>query len=343
MRKGLFFGATIALAAALGVACAPEGPPQPSDQLPLAPAMAWPSSLADGTVAIVDHDGSGGPDDAFHVVDSGGARPLVSTDRELLLRALGRVSPTGSVLVSDQDRDEGSPLPLSLCKSYSSGDCRVVPIEGPASSYGFSPDGSLLAVVIGGAAGDDLLDRLEIRDTETFELVVSATTSTVGSTVRTVWSPDSDAVAITVRDGGGSIFDTSLATLAVAPGAVPQVVVPSTPARSVLLAVGWSDDDTLQFQWWDRTPASHLGTRIAAVPFDGTSTHVDLGPSHLMDLPVGLRDGSVLNTPWSAEGQVVHHLRSGSSPRPLSLPVRWTIGDDEAVSTTRILGIIEPG
>ena len=348
MRKHLSVGTALALVAIIGVSCAPTTPPVDEPPLPVAPLMNFPPPLPDGTIALVFHTGPDAVDGLGDVVavDARGARRLVEPgepgDRELVGRALGHVAPDGSTLRSDAT-SPGLGDQLFMCPSHDAAtdDCEVVPLDGRPSLHHFSPDGSRFAVTTDGP--DDHDTTLQIIDSASLELVVSAATAEISTQIHPAWRSDSGAIAITTRSPGGGLFDVAVATLEAAPGAVPQVVVAPTTEAGATKAIGWADDGTIQYEWYDRSLPPLDRTSLWSVAADGSSAPTVIGSSILPDLTFGLRDGSVLGSRWlPGGGSVVQLQRAGGPPVALSQVDTWTVDGEPRQSQTQLIGIVEP-
>ncbi len=300
--------------------------------------MRFPSAVPEGSVAFVSHTTASG-DRTDYVVEPDGARPWDDTDpadRRLAARALGWVSRSGTEL-----RLLGVGR-LERCTEFEGTDCDEVPHIGHLATMGFSPDGARFAVV-DDPAGDPVL---RVYDTATLDVVVETAISDHAGHNPPVWSPDSSSLLVVVPvDGSNLSFAGSLATLAVAPGAVPVVLAEGADDDIAAVPLGWSDDGRLSYVWLRFLAPDLPEYTIRSRPALGNAPERTLGATYQMSFNAALPDGSVIAAPPIDEngGGEVPHLfgPAAGTVTPLARPQLATIGDGQAGSTTRIIGIVD--
>ena len=343
VRRPLFVSVVIAMvAAAVAVGCVPPGQsgPPSGDPLPEAPRMRFPSALPEGAIAIVAHRTPTGHITDY-VVDADSARPWDHADvedRRLMARAFGWLSSTGVEL---QPRGDGQ---LARCAEFEGTVCEDVPHLVYAANRGFSPDGTRFAV-IDDPVGDPVL---RVYDTATLDVVVETAISDHAGPNPPVWSPDSSSLLVVVPvDGSNISFAGSLATLAVAPGAEPVVLVEGGDDDLAAVPLGWSDDGRLSYLWLRFLAPDVPEYTIRSRPALGSGPERILGETYQMSFNAALRDGSVIAAPpldEHAGGEVPHLFGpAAGTVTPLARPVLGLDGGDELNgSVTRIIGIVEP-
>ncbi len=347
-RERLIRTAALTLVAmATLAACAPDpgtppGTTVPPTSLPTAPRVAVPSSLPAGTRLLVDHGPPTTPDSPwdFYLVDDDSAELLdpESYDRLELLAAFGRLAPDGRALVTAEERpDLGlDATGTALCPTAEAVTCQDL---GDIGTSSFSPDGSKVSAVLHDSASDT--HWLTLLDATSLEEITRAPVTANSPVLRAPWSPDSSAIALTIRDDPGDRRSpTSLAVLEATPGAVPQVILAGSALRWVDSALGWSDDGWISYYWVDPGATDGATVSMRAMPADESQPSELLRPHLPLGGVVPLPDGSVI-------GQVVGStvpqlLRRGLPPVPLAVADVIVAEYGTVPSQTQVFGYLPP-
>ena len=305
----------------------PVGPTEP----PVVPRMLTAPFGGTGMAAISSVSGTYVEDGYFLSTASAHRKLDVdgdTEDRELLFDALGQLDPaTGRVARTISGPD---PLGFGICDSAAAdAACTPLPEHDDFGNPRYSSDGSKL-VISKFASESDPVNRLRVIDAATYETILEiADDRLVAGAVGAAWSPDSSQLAIAI-DGG-------LATLAVAAGAEPVMLLPEGHGYPPVLRqiggiVAWTPQGRIVTVWGEIDWATFPVTRsaIETVAPDGSEMR-DLGVVPLDGSAVAAPDGSIV---FSAEtgitgwGSVPARLADQVGAVPQVLAALWTFDDE---------------